>query len=63
MFTLSFKTGNAAFEGADLGPEVALILRALADRVEDMSAEELPLDLNIYDSNGNRVGAATIKES
>ena len=55
MFTLSIQTDNAAIEGNDFGPELAHILRGVADSIEGSTAEDKE-DANISDSNGNKVG-------
>ena len=59
--TIEVEMNNAAF--ADNPGEIAGILRKLADRTLDAS-EELPWDgrLIIKDSNGNKVGFATVEE-
>lgn len=50
--------GNAAFcnrDGEpDPGPELARILRQLADRLED----EAPVNVRLHDINGNACGVA-----
>lgn len=51
MFTLTIRTGNAAFETCS-GEEVARILRETADRIQSATAT----DGHLYDSNGNHVG-------
>lgn len=51
MFKLSFKTDNAAFADDDLAYESAMVLRAVANKIE---AGEL--SGAIMDSNGNKVG-------
>ena len=51
-FTLSFETENAAFDGIDALPEVAFILRTVAEGIVVGS-----LDGQIVDSNGNHVGS------
>lgn len=48
MFTLTFKTQNAAF---DSGVEVSRILREIADKVESDYSEGTAKDVN-----GNTVG-------
>lgn len=50
MFTLSFKTDNAAFDD-DPTPEIARILREIAQKV-DAGIDEGA----VYDINGNRIG-------
>lgn len=55
--TLRVETDNAAFEGADAGPELARILRSLADRVAPMQATGEESESGpVIDANGNRVG-------
>ena len=52
MVTIEFRTDNAAFDGAEF-PEIAEVLRKLADRIEDS-----PVTYGtIRDSNGNSIGA------
>jgi hypothetical protein len=53
MFTLSFDTDNAAFED-DPRPEIAHILRELADKVWQW--EGYTKHQNIRDINGNVIG-------
>ena len=53
---ITIDRGNAAFsDGAD-GPEVARILRTLADKLEGVNTEQGG-EIRLFDSNGNRVGA------
>lgn len=63
-FTVTIATDNAAFCDADGEPddvsrvaEVTRILRELADRMDESSADEHGF---IRDSNGNRVGEWTV---
>jgi len=64
MFKIEITTDNAAFEGDDLGAEVAKHLIDLARRIGDMSRERIAVMCNrtevftIRDSNGNRCGSA-----
>ena len=59
MFTLKIETDNAAFEDELRGPELARILRAVADRLADLGSLE---DRGaLYDSNGNNVGNWTLR--
>lgn len=51
MFKLEFETDSAAFDGAEF-PEIAEVLRKLADRIENPDRTEGL----IRDSNGNTVG-------
>lgn len=65
-FTLHVETGNAAFyedggEGAyDPGPELATLLRAVADRLD--STDPYPNNGIMHDVNGNSVGQWKITE-
>lgn len=52
MFTLTFKTQNAAF---DSGVEVARILRTIAEKVDQDYSEG-----TVRDINGNTVGKWTL---
>jgi len=55
-------TNNEAFDGDNCGPQMACILRAVADKVEDVSGNDLPAwggRFPLYDVVGNKVGAAT----
>lgn len=56
--TLNLKLDNAAFEGEALGPELARVLRDLADRVCARPREYLNgIDgIRARDINGNSVG-------
>jgi hypothetical protein len=56
-FKLSIRTGNAAFDGADLRPEVARLLRLTADALE-RGTWGAPL----HDLNGNAVGRFDLDE-
>lgn len=53
-FHVEFATANASFVDDDRDQEIARILRAVGDWVEEFGApnENRPL----FDSNGNRVG-------
>ena len=55
---LSIDTTNAAFDGDDRGPELARILRELADRLEDGRFGPMDTAAPLRDINGNRVGMA-----
>ena len=57
MFNLTIRTANAAFDEEDgnAGPELARILRELADRIDDGVPDGDTASL--FDANGNRVGA------
>ena len=50
--TVRIKTDNAAFQGDSLGPELARILREIAEKLEG-GRDGGP----VMDANGNRVGA------
>lgn len=64
MFRLEIKTGNAAFNdgsrGATPGDELARILRAVADTLQDPAMEVALRDggtmAGVRDVNGNTVG-------
>lgn len=55
--------GNTAFEGDNLEPELARILRGLADGVDNGEAvdPEYGLDVRVRDINGNVVGTARME--
>ena len=65
MVTLTIETDNAAFEGSNIGPEIARILRETADRIEDEHLGELWImcSMPIVDINGNVVGDITIERN
>ncbi len=55
--TIEINADNAAFEGADCGPELARILATLARRLKDLDAEGVAdADERLRDLNGNTVG-------
>lgn len=54
MFSLSFDTDNIAFTEAESPTEIARILRALADRIEEADLEDQ--EGIVQDRNGNTVG-------
>jgi hypothetical protein len=63
-FTMRVETGNAAFQDDTPdgerffpGPELARILRDIAERVNDGQTHRA-----VYDINGNRVGSWEITE-
>lgn len=59
MIKIVIKTENAAFEDDNRGPEVARILREIADSLaEGLDVEDLP---PLRDLNGNVVGHVTEK--
>lgn len=51
MLTLKIRTDNAAFDGDDLAPELARVLRIVATSIEH-GTRGAPL----HDINGNQVG-------
>lgn len=51
MFKLEIETGNAAFDDEGAAYEIARILRALADRIENGDSAG-----SVRDVNGNKVG-------
>lgn len=60
--TLTIDTENAAFDDEDCGPELARILRALADDFNEPT-ERYKLHgyaATVMDANGNRCGAVSI---
>jgi len=56
MISIKFDTDNAAFDGEDRGPEIARILRVLANRLEQRGGVDAGAEWTIYDINGNHVG-------
>lgn len=58
MLTLKINTDNAAFEDNGVGSEVAVILRRLANNIEDLEGRDLDESFALMDSNGNKVGNA-----
>lgn len=59
MFTLTINTDNAAFEDKAVGFEVARILHALANDLEDCGPDHVTKMLR--DINGNTVGSWTLE--
>jgi hypothetical protein len=58
MFSIEFKTDNAAFDGdADKQAEVARILRGIADKVEAGADYGC-----VRDANGNTIGEFFIED-
>lgn len=58
-FTITIECNNAAFDDDACGPELARILRELADELESGGgAIGAGMAKRLYDINGNRVGAA-----
>ena len=58
-FRLVICTDNAAFSGDDHGPELARILRKIAQRMEDSGTIPDGIDGTVMDINGNRCGYYT----
>lgn len=60
--TISIDTENAAFDDGDCGPELARILRALAEDFNEPTArhELHGYAATLMDANGNRCGAVGI---
>ena len=56
-FDISIDCNSAAFDGMDCGPELARILRSLAD---DLEQDEIVrgYSARLHDTNGNRCGTA-----
>lgn len=54
MLIVKVDTDNAAFDGADFGPECARLLRKMADAVEDYDGTTTYR--TVFDVNGNDVG-------
>jgi hypothetical protein len=59
-FTLVLSTGNAAFDG-DPAPEVARILREVADDISEAGLSVGKV-FRLWDFNGNRVGFAALED-
>jgi hypothetical protein len=57
-FLLNLSTNNAAFQ-PDPTPEIARVLRAVADRIE--SGDTYDTFRNILDENGNVAGTFALK--
>ena len=55
-FRLVISTDNAAFSGDDHGPELARILRQIAQRLDNAGSIPDGIDGNARDINGNRCG-------
>jgi hypothetical protein len=58
MFNITIDTDNSAFDNNYRGPELARILRNLADELEGMGAEGG--EWRFHDANGNACGNATL---
>lgn len=57
MFTLKINTANEAFDNA----EIARILRAIAQTIEEYPSANLKTERAIRDINGNTVGKWELK--
>jgi len=57
VITIKIKTSNAAFEGENMGIEVARILRRLAVEFEIFDPEN---ETKLLDINGNTVGSCKV---
>ena len=55
MITITIKTDGAAFDNGYKAPEVAAILRTIADRIS--GADDINVPIVIRDINGNRCGS------
>ena len=58
-YLIEIATDNDAFF-PEPGPELARILRQLAERIESADPEELGAGVRLLDYNGNGVGRATL---
>jgi len=58
---ITIDTDNAAFEGDNLGPELARLLRYAADGAEALEDQPAEWKLPLRDLNGNYVGTAVLK--
>jgi hypothetical protein len=61
MITITIATDNAAFEDANLEPEVARILKRLANTIAEQGLDRAD-GLVLRDLNGNRVGSLEITD-
>ena len=61
--TLVLSTDNAAFEGKNLGPEIARILKSYAHAIREVKDPESQWELEsrLRDINGNTVGFVSHK--
>lgn len=59
--TVKIDTDNAAFDGAEMGAELARILRWLADCIEDVGKPAQRHGYTLHDVNGNEVGRAELR--
>ena len=59
--TLVLSTDNAAFEGENLGPEIARILKSYANAIKEVKEPESQWELEskLRDINGNAVGSVS----
>lgn len=60
-YQIEIRTDNDAFY-PEPDPELARILRRLADRIETASPDELTDSIRLMDYNGNSVGTARLTE-
>lgn len=60
-YRVEITIGNAAFN-PEPGPELARILRKLANRIEWEYQEALGSEIRLLDYNGNAVGTAALSE-
>ncbi len=61
---LQLSLDNAAFEGVNLGFEIANILKTYSNKIEDtVEGDEEGLAKKLMDSNGNTIGYANISHS
>ena len=56
--TLVLSTDNASFEGENLGPEIARILKSYANSIQELEDPE-ELESRLRDINGNTVGSVS----
>ena len=61
MLTVRIETDNAAFADGDVGPELHRILHALGGRLHTAVFGDY-MSIELFDSNGNRVGSATYED-
>ena len=60
-YLVEIATDNDAFY-PEPGPELARILRKLAERIETAAPDELTAPVRLMDYNGNTVGSAVLSE-
>tara|TARA_Y100000401_G_C8148051_1_gene138185 strand:+ start:116 stop:304 length:189 start_codon:yes stop_codon:yes gene_type:complete len=58
QLNIVLSTDNAAFEGENLGPEIARILKSYANSIQEVEDPE-ELERRLRDSNGNTVGSVS----